>query len=316
MGGWCPDHAQLWQSVPAALRAHARVDRVELKAIVDSDLETAMAVLGSEVEQPRLRCIHYLDTPDLSLYRHGVIVRARVNERVGKGDVVVKLRRPMLHIARAATNLVVELDALPAETAWAASLKRRRTPEAIARALGRRRPARALLTKNQRALVTRLAGDEIDVDDLVAFGPVDVVRLTSGRAEERIGVEAWTLPDGSRMVELFAKCCPTRSDAIAALVRDLISDHRIALAVEQVTKTQMSLERLARARRRPLRQALPRRQAPATAGGAPGRRHAVERAARPCDHELAVRHDVVEVLAERRHDLREAPGEWPLLTTP
>jgi hypothetical protein len=253
MGGRCPDHGQLWQSLPAALRAHARVDRVELKAIVDSNLETAMAVLGSEVKPPLLRCIHYLDTPDLSLYRHGVIVRARVNERAGKGDVVVKLRRPTLHIARAANDLVVELDALPAETAWAASLKRRRTPEAIARALGRRRPARALLTKKQRALVARLAGDEIDVDDLIVFGPVDVVRLTSGRAKERIGIEAWTLPDGSRMVELFAKCRPTRSGAIAALVRDLISDHGIALAVKQATKTQMSLKRLARARRRPPR---------------------------------------------------------------
>jgi hypothetical protein len=157
--------------------------------------------------------------------------------------------------------------------------------------------------------VTRLTGDEIDVDDLIAFGPVDVVRLTSGPATERIGVEAWTLPDGARMVELFAKCCPTRSDATAALVRDLISDHGIALAVEQATKSQVSLERLARAQRQRPRQAFPRRQAPAAAGEAPDRRHAVE-CARPCDHELALRHDVVEVL----HDLREVPGEWPRLT--
>lgn len=240
--------SRLWRSLPEALRLVGRLDRVELKVIVDDELETALAVLGPEVDPPRIRRIHYLDTPDLALHRRGVIVRARITDTSGPdcaiGDVVVKLRRPAPHALPRATGLVVELDALPVEMAWALSMKRRLLGDEVERGLGRRSPARRLLRKEQRALLTRLAGDEIDLDDLVVFGPVDAVRLTSGTARDRIGVESWALPDGSRIVELFAKCGPARSAKTADHIRDLIDDHGICLADRQDTKTRMSLERL------------------------------------------------------------------------
>ena len=107
------------------MRVVGRVDRVELKAIVDSDLETAMSVLGIEIDPPRQRRVHYLDTPDLALHRRGVIVRARIADTGRGDDVVVKLRGRPPQIPRRPSNLAVELDALPLEVAWAASLKRR-----------------------------------------------------------------------------------------------------------------------------------------------------------------------------------------------
>lgn len=241
--------ARLWQSLPEALRAVGRVDRVELKAIVDAELEGALAVLGKQVGRPRRRRIHYLDTPDLALHRRGVIVRARVTDVPGghvEGDVVVKLRRPAPQPPPDPAGLAVELDALPRETAWAASMKRRRSPRRVERALVGGRPVRSLLRKRQRGLLEVLAGDEIDTDELVVLGPVDVVRLTSEQPGNRIGVEGWELPDGSRIVELFAKCRPAHSCAMADHVRNLIGDHGISLADHQATKTQMSLTRLVR----------------------------------------------------------------------
>ena len=74
------------------------------------------------------------------------------------------------------------------------------------------------------------------------------MRLTSGRAYNRIGVEAWTPPDGTRIVELFAKCRPARSGKSAAMIRALIADHGITLSSRQATKTQMPLQRLTRPR--------------------------------------------------------------------
>jgi hypothetical protein len=243
-----PGSDQLWQSLPEALRVIGKVDRVELKAIVDTELESALAVLGAHVGRPRRRRVHYLDTPDLALHRRGIIIRARVTNVSGAGhvdgDVVVKLRRPAPQTPPRAVGLAVELDALPSETVWAASMKRRLSPRQIERALLRRRCAQSLLKKKQRGLLEVLVGDEIDTDDLVVLGPVDVVRVTAGKPGARIGIEGWALPDGSRIVEVFAKCRPARSCAMAARIRDLIGAHGISLADNQATKTQMSLTRL------------------------------------------------------------------------
>jgi hypothetical protein len=241
----------LWRSLPEVLRVVGRLDRVELKVIVDDELEAVLAVLGAEVDPPRIRRIHYLDTPDLALHRRGVIVRARITETSGRdgadGDVVVKLRRPAPLVPPRSTRVVVELDALPVDVAYALSMKRRVLGGEIERGLGRRRPARRLLGKKQRALLTRLTGGKIDIDDLVVLGPVGAVRVTSGRVSERVGVEWWALPDGSRIVEVFAKCSPVHTVKTAERVRHLIEGHGIAVADRQDTKTRMTLERLVQA---------------------------------------------------------------------
>jgi hypothetical protein len=238
----------LWGMLPTVLSEGGPVDRVELKALLDGHFENALSVLGPVVDPPRVRRVHYLDTPDLELLRNGVVVRARVTGGAGARpceEVVVKLRRPAPHRRSRAGRLPVELDALPAEVTWAASLRRRLAEGEVHAAVDRRRPARHLLGKEQRALLCSVVGDELDIDGLVAMGPVDVVRLTSGRSGDRIGIESWTLPDSTRLLELSAKCRPGRSRKVAAQVRELIADHGIVLSDRQVTKTQMSLHRIA-----------------------------------------------------------------------
>jgi hypothetical protein len=195
-----------------------------------------------------VRRVHYLDTPDLALLRRGVVVRTRVTGGPGRPaceDVVVKLRRPAPPGARRRGRLALELDALPDEVTWAASLRRRLEPGRVQQAVGGRRPARHLLGKAQRTLLRSVVGDEVDVEDLVVLGPVDVVRLTSGHRGDRIGIESWTLPDSTRILELSAKCRPRCSPRVAAQVRELIAHHGIVLADRQATKTRMSLHRIA-----------------------------------------------------------------------
>jgi hypothetical protein len=234
----------LWGMLPAVLSMGGPVDRVELKALLDGEFESALAVLGREVDPPRVRRVHYFDTPDLALLRRGVVVRARVTGGAGRRpceEVVVKLRRPVPHRS---SRLDVELDALPSEVSWAASLRRRLDSGQVPDAIDRSRPARHLLGKDQRTLLRSVVGDDVDVEDLVVMGPVDVVRVTSGRPGDRIGIESWTLPDSTRFLELSAKCRPGRSREVAAQVRALIADRGIVLSDLQATKTQMSLHRI------------------------------------------------------------------------
>ena len=68
------------------------VDSVELKLTVPepAQLSTARA-LGLDPLQAQIRQVFFLDTPELSLDRHGVVVRARRSQKKGD-DTVVKLR--------------------------------------------------------------------------------------------------------------------------------------------------------------------------------------------------------------------------------
>jgi hypothetical protein len=233
-----------WDSLSAALRAVGRVDRVEVKTIVDVDLESAMSVLDGMVQPLQLRLVHYLDTPDFALHRRGIVVRTRVTDGVGE-DVVVKLRRATPQAQQSVRGLATELDLLPDAAIWSASLKRRLGPGQVQESIGRRRPARHLLSPAQRALLLTATGDGVDIGELVVLGPVNVVRLTSGRPGNRIDLESWVYPDGSHVVELSAKCRPARSRRIVATMRDLIDDRRIVLSRQQTTKTQILMQCLA-----------------------------------------------------------------------
>ena len=139
----------------------------------------------------------------------------------------------------------MELDVLPDVAIWSASIKRRLRPGQLLESIGQRHPAQRLLSTRQRALIHTAADDGIDVDDLVALGPVNVVRLTSGEFENRIDVESWIHPDGSQVVELSVKCPPTRSRRVAAALRELIADRRIAMSRQQTTKTQIVMQHVA-----------------------------------------------------------------------
>jgi hypothetical protein len=235
----------LWQSLPAAAELTGYVDRVELKALVDGHLEAAMAVLDTRIDDLQLRQVYYLDTPDLTLHGHGIVVRLRIIDEA-RADVVVKLRRAAPPTRRRwHRGLPVELDALPATASWSAALRRRIAPAAATTALRKRRPAKWLLSKPQRALLRATAPPDLDVDDLLVLGPATVVHLASGQPGNRIVVQSWAYPDGSSIVELSAKCLPARFPQVAAAVRHLIAEHAVPVAEQQLTKTQLSLQRLA-----------------------------------------------------------------------
>jgi hypothetical protein len=233
-----------WGSLTAALEAGRRVDRVELKTILDVELEQALSVLDVRVDRPQLRLVHYLDTPDLALHRRGIIVRTRVTDGVDE-DVVVKLRHTEPQVRRRVRGLALELDVLPDVAIWSASIKRRPRHGMVLDSIGQRHPARRLLSRRQRALLRAAACDGFGTDDLVVHGPVNVVRLTSGKFGNRIDVESWIYPDGSHVVELSVKCHPTRSRRVAAGLRELIADRRIVMSRQQTTKTQVLMQHLA-----------------------------------------------------------------------
>ena len=92
-------------------------DTVELKVTVpDSDLRSAAQALGMDPLDAQIRQVYFFDTPDLTLYEHGLVVRARRVQRKGD-DSVVKLR-PVVPDElpadlRQSKGFGVEVDAMP-----------------------------------------------------------------------------------------------------------------------------------------------------------------------------------------------------------
>ncbi|MBV8303945.1 MAG: adenylate cyclase, partial [Acidimicrobiia bacterium] len=92
-------------------------DSVELKLTVpDTDQRSAITALNMDPLEAQVRQVFFFDTPDLTLNKKGVVVRARrVQGRAH--DSVVKLRPVVPDMLpakiRTSPNMVTEVDAMP-----------------------------------------------------------------------------------------------------------------------------------------------------------------------------------------------------------
>jgi hypothetical protein len=223
-------------------------DTVELKlTLPDSDIRSAVRTLGMDPLDAEMRQVVFFDTPDLTLNRAGVVVRAR-RIQGGRGDTVVKLRpivpEQLPSEFRASPNLGVEVDAMPGGYVCSASLKGQTTSDDVRQVILGAREVKRLFSKEQRAFFRAHAPDGLKLDDLTMLGPVLILKLKF--APEGFGrkmvAELWLYPDGSRIVELSTKCLPSEAFMVAAEARVFLSDRGIDLSGAQQTKTKAALE--------------------------------------------------------------------------
>ena len=222
-------------------------DSVELKVTVpDSDHRSAVQALGIDPVEAEIRQVFFFDTPELDLYRHGVVVRAR--RAHGRGDTVVKLR-PVVPgelpaALRRSDGFGVEVDAMPGSFICSASLKGSADPQAVKVAGTGERPTRKLFTKAQRALYAEHAPAGLALDDLHVLGPILALRLkfTPQELARRMTAELWWYPDDSRVLELSTKCAPGEAFQVAAEARAHLTRRGVDLEGEQAAKTRRALE--------------------------------------------------------------------------
>jgi hypothetical protein len=236
------------EQVAQVLRLLRNVDGVELKlSVPDADRRSTVAALGMDPLEAQIRQVVFLDTPDLTLDQHGVVVRARRIQRK-PGDSVVKLRplvpEQLPPALRKSRDLSVEVDAMPGGFVCSGSMKAQRDDAEIKDALAGRQPLRRLFTKQQRAFFSDHVPDDVQLDDLSVLGPINVFKLKFSPEGygRRLVAEQWNYPDGSRILELSTKCEPTEAFEVAAETRAFLAGHGIDLTAEQQTKTRKALE--------------------------------------------------------------------------
>lgn len=223
-------------------------DSVELKLTVPEAQERAtIGSLGIDPLQAIIRQVFFFDTPDLTLDTHGVVVRARRTQNK-PDDTVVKLR-PVVPAGlpdelRRSGSCKVEVDAMPGGYVCSASVSGGLRPADVAQTLAGKRALRKLFSAEQRKFYAQHAPDGVALDDLTVLGPIFVLKtkLTPPELDRRLVAEMWLYPDGSRILELSAKCDPIDTFRVAAELRVFLSQHGVDLSGEQQTKTRKALE--------------------------------------------------------------------------
>jgi hypothetical protein len=158
-------------------------DSVELKLTVpESSQRSAIEALGLDPLEAQIRQVFFFDTPDLTLSKRGVVVRARRVQRKGD-DSVVKLRPvvpdEMAAKLRSSPMLTVEVDAMPGGYVCSASLKGVVKEGGVKAAVAGEKPLRKLFSKEQRSFYAEHAPAGTAIDDLAILGPIFVLKLKS-----------------------------------------------------------------------------------------------------------------------------------------
>src|SRR5512137_1758479 len=221
---------------------------VELKLSVPlADQRATVRSIGLDPVEAQPRQAFFFDTPDLALYKAGVVVRAR-RFQGGVGDTVIKLRPvdpstidPEL---RRSAAFKVEVDVMPGGFVCSASFKGVCSGKEVLDVTAGTMPLRKLFSKEQRAFYDAHAPAGITMDKLVILGPTFLLKARHQPKDfdRRITVELWLYPDGARILEISTKCLPDETFKVGAAFKDYLAKHGIALGAEQAPKTKTSLE--------------------------------------------------------------------------
>jgi hypothetical protein len=229
-------------------------DTVELKVTVPSGAHRAtIQGLPMDPVEAQPRQVFFFDTPDLTLYETGLVVRAR-RVQGGRGDTVIKLR-PVVPAElppdlRREAGFGVEVDVLPGGYVCSASLKGRSTGQEIRDAVSGKTPLRRIFSKAQRDLYQQHAPAGIDLDSLVPLGPTFVLKsrfpmeggFRSAAGPRLLVAEMWLYPDGSRILELSTKCPPAEAFQVGMEARAYLGARGIEVSAVQQPKTKTALE--------------------------------------------------------------------------
>ena len=223
-------------------------DSVELKVTVeDSAIRSTADALGMDPLEAEIRQVVFFDTPDLTLSKAGLVVRAR-RIQGGEGDTVIKLRpvnpATLTPEVRKSTSVKVEVDTMPKGFVCSASMKGKTSADDVRAVVLGKMEIRDLFTKEQRAFYKANAPDGLKLSKLSVLGPINLMKLEfkPDGLKRKFVAELWMYPDGSRILELSTKASTEDAFTIAAGTRAYLKKKGLDLTAEQQPKTNRALK--------------------------------------------------------------------------
>jgi len=225
-----------------------RSDSVELKmTVADSAIRSTADALGMDPLEGEIRQVVFFDTPELTLSKAGVVVRAR-RMQGGGGDTVIKLRpvnpETLSPEVRGSASVKVEVDTMPKGFVCSASMRGKTTADDVRAVILGTMKTRDLFTKDQRAFYKANAPDGLKLSQLAVLGPINLMKLefNPGGLKRKFVAELWMYPDGARILELSTKASPGNAFEVAAETRSYLKKKGLDLTADQQPKTNRALQ--------------------------------------------------------------------------
>jgi len=223
-------------------------DSIELKmTVADSAIRSTADALGMDPLEGEIRQVVFFDTPELTLSKAGVVVRAR-RMQGGGGDTVIKLRpvnpETLSPEVRGSASVKVEVDTMPKGFVCSASMRGKTTADDVRAVILGTMKTRDLFTKDQRAFYKANAPDGLTLSQLAVLGPINLMKLefNPGGLKRKFVAELWMYPDGARILELSTKASPGNAFEVAAETRSYLKKKGLDLTADQQPKTNRALQ--------------------------------------------------------------------------
>jgi len=231
----------------------AGVTGVEIKVTLRPDEELrGIRALELNEDSAEIRVIYFYDTPDLILFKAGVLLRARL-VKGENDDSTVKIRPvdPAKVLPQDWTELPgfkLEADGTGDRIVCSASLTTVQKRDEIADVAKGSRPIHKLYSLDQERFLSQFYPHPVDFGKLRVLGPIRVLRWKTKhkRFEHELTSEEWRLPDGEDLLEVSIKVEPDEATTAQQVFETHLRDLGLDPAGAQETKTRRALEHLAR----------------------------------------------------------------------
>lgn len=235
------------EQLEEALKIASESDTVEMKLTVPETSYTSTShALGIDPLEARVRQVVFFDTPDLTLERAGLVVRARRTQDA-PDDSTVKVRpvdpAKLPKKLRESEHFGVEVDAMPGGYVCSGSMKGVLTKHDVRAVAFGGMPISKLFDKEQREFYEAHAPAGLALDDLSVLGPINVLKLKflPEGLEMPLVVEAWIFPNNTSILELSTRCRPAEALEVANRLKTYLAGRNVPLDGEQSTKTKDAL---------------------------------------------------------------------------
>ena len=221
--------------------------------IADAQIDGALKRYGLTVDSDTQRYIYFFDTPDLALFKAGIIARARRNsgddhDSTVKFHPVVPSEVPA--IWRECDGCELEADASEAEVTKSASLTVAVSKGLIKQVVTGEKGITKLFAKEQDEFLTAMGGHAIEYDTLCVLGPVAGHRwkFADPACPWRLSAELWQREDEARLMEVAIQVPLAQAEVAIAGFKVFLSAVGAERHMKQQSKTRWALEHYVKVR--------------------------------------------------------------------
>jgi hypothetical protein len=208
-----------------------------------------MTALELDLLEAEIRQVYFFDTPELTLHKSGVVVRARRVQLRGDDTVVevhsvVPTELPSGPLE--SPNHTVRIHAVPDGYLCSESVTGTLGTTEVKETVMGKRPVQKLFSKDQQTFFAANAPHGIELRHLEILGPITVFKLRfkpeGYRRRVVVVADLWQYPDYSLILEFSAKC--PAADAFQAVsdMKAFARQRGLEISGDQPTVTRQALE--------------------------------------------------------------------------